>query len=223
MNASDIIKVINGAGFVAVPFLAALFGLDWYFTRRGKKTRSVFIAVGGVLSAVLYSYLAWTEPSPLLVRTSIVSYFALAALSVVFYYGLYDKYNGAADPPAPSWLLPSALLSYICLLSAIGIFCAAALARHDYMLVAGQVVSGVAPIANATVILQDANYNSLRETSTNAKGRFLLTLKYSSYVDKLRDHHPTHLLVQADGFIEQDLDFDGHPNENVRIALTKRK
>lgn len=218
-----IIKIVNGAGFVAVPFIAGIFGLDWYFTRDGKSAKAVFIAVGGILSAVLYSYLAWTEPTAMLVQTSILWYFGLAALSVVIYYGLHEAYGGRADPPAaPPWLLPVALLSYIGLLSAIGVFCAAALARHDYLLLGGSISSDNKPVPDAIVLLQDTNRAPLRETVTDANGRFLLTLKYSTYTQKDDDEKPARLLIKSKGFVERSADVDGHPNENLKFTLVRR-
>jgi hypothetical protein len=217
-----IVKVINGAGFIAVPMITALFGLDWYFTRGGKSTKWLFIAIGGILSAVLYSYLAWTEPTIALIKTSILWYFGLVALALVVYYGLYLAYNGVADPPAPLWLLPAALLSYICLLSAIGVFCAVALARHDYLLIGGRVFSGNEPVTNANIILQDTNHAALRQTVTDSNGRFLLTLRYADYVKKENDEKPAYLLVKAKTFYEQTLDLDGHPDEHMRLSLSHR-
>jgi hypothetical protein len=219
MEATDILKVINGAGFIAVPMIAALFGLDWYFTRGAKSTKWIFIAIGGILSAVLYSYLAWTEPALTLIRISILWYFGLAALAVGVYYGLYLGYNGLADPPAPMWLLPAALLSYICLLSAIGLFCAAALARHDYLLLSGHVLSANAPVTNATLTLQDTNHVALREAVTDSKGRFLVPLRYADFAKKADDEKPAYLLVKAKGYYEQTLDLDGHSNEHMTLSL----
>jgi hypothetical protein len=219
---TNILKIINGAGFIAVPMIAALFGLDWYFTRGGKSTKWLYIAVGGILSAVLYSYLAWTEPSIGLVRVSILWYFALAALAVVVYYALYLAHNGCADPPAPVWLLPTALLSYICLLSAIGVFSAVALARHDYLLLGGYVISQNGAVPNASLTLQDTNHASLRQTVTDSTGRFLVTLRYADYVKKNDVEKPAYLLVKAKDFYEQTLDLDGHPDEHMRISLSPR-
>lgn len=219
MEATDILKLINGAGFIAVPMVAGFLGLDWYFSRNGKSTKAIFVAVGGILSAVLYSYLAWTEPSMRLIYTSILWYFALAALAVVAYFGLYIGYDGVANTPAARWLLPASLLSYICLLSAIGLFCAAALARHDYLLLGGQVLSGRDPVRGATIILEDSNHAPLRKVRSNADGRYLLTLKYRDYEKKPDDEKPAHLLVKARGFAEITEDFDGHPNEEMTLSL----
>jgi hypothetical protein len=222
METTDILKILNGAGFVAVPAITALTGLDWYFTKGGKNSNKIFIAVAGLLSAVLYSYLVWTEPSLLLIKTSIGWYFGIATLAVVAYYGLYSAYNGSADPPAPRWLLPVALLSYIFLLSAIGIFCAAALARHDYLRLGGHVVGADKPLSGATVILQDANYAPLRQTSSNIRGEFLLALKYSDYEKKDADEKPAHLQVKAKGFSEQSVDLEGHPDERLTLAVSPK-
>jgi hypothetical protein len=221
MEESDILKLINGAGFVAVPMIAAFFGLDWYFTRANKSTRWTFIAVGGILSAVLYSYLAWTEPEMVLVHTSILWYFALAAVAVVVYYGLYTGYHGSADS-APGWVLPVALLSYVCLLSAIGIFCAAALARHDYLLLGGRVSAACIPVHDAMIILQDSHKVTLRQANSDSYGEYLLTLKYKDYDnDKTPpDEKPANVLVKANGYEERNIPFDGHPNENFNITLT---
>src|SRR5260370_20247254 len=114
-----VLKVLCAAVLGAAPAAAALFKLDWYFKRGGKSTSAIFIAVAGLLSGVFYSYLVWTEPALLLVNTPIGWYLALAAIAVAVYYGLYAGYDGKADPPAPRWLLPAALLSYIGLLSAV--------------------------------------------------------------------------------------------------------
>jgi hypothetical protein len=221
---TNILKVLSGAGFVAVPAAAALFKLDWYFKRGGKSTSAIFIAVAGLLSGVFYSYLVWTEPALLLVNTPIGWYLALAAIAVAVYYGLYAGYDGKADPPAPRWLLPAALLSYIGLLSTVGIFCAAALARHDYLRLGGDVLGDGNPLEAATVILEDSNHAPLRQVQSNANGRFLLTLKYSEYDNEKTpdDQKPAHLLVKARGFSEQTLDFDGHPNEHLTLSLTHK-
>jgi hypothetical protein len=222
MEATDILKLINGAGFLAVPMIAGLLGLDWYFSRGSKSTKWIFIAIGGILSAVLYSYLAWTEPTMTLIRISILWYFGLAAVAVIVYYGLYVAYNGVADPPAPAWLLPAALLSYICLLSAIGVFCAVVLARHDYLLLGGHVLSGNGPVTNATLTLQDTNHVALRQAATDSSGRFLVTLRYKDYANQQADEKPTYLLVKAKGFNERTFDLDGHPEEHMRLSLTRR-
>jgi hypothetical protein len=64
MATDNIVKIINAAGFVAVPMLPALAVLNWHFTWEGRSTRTIFIAVAGILSAILYSYFVWTKPSP---------------------------------------------------------------------------------------------------------------------------------------------------------------
>src|SRR6266699_5824219 len=93
---TEILKVITAAGFVAVPALAAWVGLDWYFTKNGKSTRAIFIAVAGFESAVLYSYLAWTEPAPSLIFIPIGWYLGLSVVAVAIYYGLYSIFDGKA-------------------------------------------------------------------------------------------------------------------------------
>jgi len=206
-------KVLNAAGFVAIPTLAVWAGLDWYFTN----TRAIFISVGGLLSAFLYSYLVFTEPNMVLITIPIVWYFVASLIAVVTYYGLYNAYRRAAA--APRWLLPVALVSYVCLLSIIGVFCAVVIARHDYLLLKGQVFAKGKPVAGATLIVQNAQHRPVRITRTNVKGAFLLSLKYKEYEGK-PDQKPAHLLVQADGYSDSESDLDGHPNEDLTVPLS---
>src|SRR5262249_53498811 len=103
------------------------------------------------------------------------------------------------------------------------VFCAAALARHDYLLLAGTVLGDARPLPNASVILQDVNYAPLRQTSTDTKGWFLLSLRYTDYTSKPDDEKPAHLLIQAEGFREENPDLDGHPNERLKYTLTRRR
>jgi hypothetical protein len=80
---TDVLRIINAAGFVAVPVLAAWIGLDWYFENAAKKsTRAIFIAVAGIESAILYSYLAWTEPAASLIFVPIGWYLLLSVIAV---------------------------------------------------------------------------------------------------------------------------------------------
>lgn len=211
--------MITAAGFVAVPGLAAWGGLDWYFTRRGKNTKAVFITVAGLLSAILYSYFAWTEPAPILIFIPIGWYLGLSAVAVAVYFGLYSKYDGNAD--SAGWLLlPVALLSYIALFCALGMFAAAAFARHDYFLLGGHVYANSKPLPGATVILQDGNVAMLRQGTSGSRGRFLFSLKYKEYENKPDAEKPARLVVKPTGYAEQTLDLDGHPNEHLAFSFS---
>jgi hypothetical protein len=217
---TEILKVITAAGFVAVPALAAWVGLDWYFTKNGKSTRAIFIAVAGFESAVLYSYLAWTEPAPSLIFIPIGWYLGLSVVAVAIYYGLYSIYDGKADSSGSWWLLPIALVSYVALFSAVGIFCAAALARHDYLILGGHVFANSKPLPGATVILEDGNLVAIRQRTSGPHGRFVFCLKYKDYEGRGDEDKPAHLVVKATGYGEQTLELDGRPNEHLTCSFS---
>ncbi len=221
---TDILKIIKVAGFVAVPALAAFIPLDWYFTRDGKSTRTIFITVAGLLSAILYSYFVWTEPAVILIFVSIWVYLGLSALAVVIYYALYTVYNGKADSPARAWLLPTALLTYVALFCAIGVFCAAVLARHDYWRLGGHVFADSRPLPGVTLILLDGNLSEVAQSMTSdGCGRFLFALKYDEYEKKPDAEKPAHLLVKTTNYGEQTFDDFRwpHPSEDVVISFQR--
>jgi hypothetical protein len=68
--ATNIGKIIEAAGFVAMPVLSVLAGAIWDFKLKdGTRTRASFIAIAGVISSLLFSYLVWKGPSPSLILT----------------------------------------------------------------------------------------------------------------------------------------------------------
>lgn len=215
----NILKLIEAAGFVAVPFIGTWNKLNWYFDGNKRGTKAIFVAVAGIESAVLYSYLVWTEPAWPLVEIPIGWYFGLSIAAITAYYGLYSAFDGKVDSSTPRWVLPVALVSYICLLSAVGIFCAAALARHDYLILGGHVFAEGKAFPGATLDVKDSNGTPMRQVVSDARGRFLLTLKYSDYLQKEPDEKPARLLVKAPGYPEQSIDLDGHPNEHIAFSF----
>jgi hypothetical protein len=210
-----LLKVLNAAGFVAIPTLAVWAKIDWYFTG----TRATFISIGGLLSAFLYSYLVFSEPDRLLITIPIVWYILASLVAVISYFALYNVWGPDAKT-GPRWLLPTALASYVCLLCVIGLVCAVVLARHDYLLLNGHVLTNGRPLAGATLIVQNEQHRPVRITTSNVKGAFLLSLKYQDYKDK-PDQQPAHLLVQAEGYNDLELDLDGHSNEDLAIPLNR--
>jgi hypothetical protein len=224
--ATDIVKIINAAGLLAMPALTAWMGLSWYFEKNGKSTRTIFIVVAGLLSATLYSYLVWTSLKVSLIFVSIWVYLGLSALAVVVYFALYNAYDGKADLPTPKWVLPAALLSYIALFCAVGIFSAAALARRDYLLFGGHVFVSVAeskqPLPDVSLILLDGNASTLDEIRSDARGRFLFFLKSDEYKDRPEEEKPATLLVKTINYGEQKLNVRGGPKEKLDVVFDSK-
>ena len=220
MDVTAIFKLLTAAGFVGVPIVTAYSGLDWYFTRNGKPTKGIFIAVAGTSSAILYSYLIWTDPAPWLIEVSIGWYFALSVFAIAVYYWLYTSCDGAVDSAGRRWILPIALLSYISLFTSAGVFSAAALARHNFLLLGGHVFAEGKAVPGGTLILEDGNHAPLRQTTCNAKGLFLIAMRYADFEAKPLDQKPAHLTVKVGDYDDQVLDLDGHPNEHLAFSFT---
>jgi len=197
-----------------VPVLAVLVGLDWYF----KKTRAIYIAVAGVVSAVFYSHLVWNEPSPSLILTNIGWYLGLSVLAVAIYFGLYAAYR---EQKVPWWILTVVLVSYVGLYCALAIFCAAVLAGHEYWLLGGRVLANSQPLAGATLTLQDERDSIIKVRTTDERGRFLLPLKYEELKTKPDAEKPARLLVKAKGYDDEPRELDSFPNIHLTVSLQK--
>src|SRR5262249_26253159 len=123
--------------------------------------------------------------------------------------------------PARRWLLPIALLSYVALFCAIGIFCAAALARHDYWLLGGHVFANSRPLSGATLVLLDGNLSTVgQSTTSDGRGRFLFALKYDEYAKKQDAEKPAHLLVKTINYGEQTLDDFRWPHAGEHLVIS---
>jgi hypothetical protein len=221
--ATEIVKIINAAGFVAVPALAAWMGLGWYFEKDGKSTRTIFIVVAGLLSATLYSYLVWSPLKVSLIFVSIWVYLGLSALAVTVYYALYTAYDGKADLPTPKWVLPAALLSYIALFCAVGVLCAVAVVPRDYLILKGRVVGAdEKPLSGATLHLENGKSptpESIGWTYSDPHGRFLVALPLDDFKDKPPEDKPVFLVVERPGYCKEKISLDGRSKEDLKFSL----
>jgi hypothetical protein len=221
--ATHIVKIITAAGFVAVPVLPVLVGLDWYFkSKDGRSHRAIFIAVAGTESAIFYSYLVWNPPSPSLILTPIGWYLGLSVLAVAIYFGLYAAYHGQA---VRWWILPVALVSYTGLYSALAIFCAAVLVGNDYLILGGHVFADSGnsrSLPGATLLLKAKNRSLILQSETDSRGRFLFCLPWNDYKDRPDEDKAAWLVAQALGYLEQTRKLDGHPKKDIAFSLQKR-
>src|SRR5262249_39816897 len=108
------------------------------------------------------------------------------------------------------------------LFSALGIFCAAAIARRDYLLIGGRVFADSKPLSYASLTLLDVNASTIRKGTSDARGRFLFSLKFDEFKDRPREEKPATLLVKATDYGEQKVPLDGSPNEHLAVFFDSK-
>ena len=178
---SATIKTVTTAGFLSLPWISQISRLNWHFKLGTVSQSKLFNTLAAILSSLVFSYLSWQEPGVFLVLTPTYWWFVSSLGSIVVYYGLYIKYGGQVPPSSAFWILPTALSCYIVVCTTLAVFTASVLARHDYYIISGVVSEKSTPqmksLGGAKITLMDDSNISLKDTFSDATGRFVLPVR----------------------------------------------
>lgn len=200
---ANVVELITGVGLLVAPPFLVWRHLDWILSgHNARATKGVFIAVGGLFSSILYTYLALRPPVAWMIRTPFGFWFAVAVASAGIYYWVFLSFRSQRGK-VPAWVLPLSLMIYVTVLSMVSFLLSIAMARQEYFLVYGSLVdSENKPVrkVDASLRICDTSNRSIpnfSNFSSDDSGRFFKAVAKSDVAGLDDVYNPVCVEIQV--------------------------